>query len=392
MSCIIHFLPAKSGDCFVIEFDNKDCILIDGGYASTYKEELKPLLLQLRAKGCRIILLLVTHIDQDHISGAIRLLEENGSQSTPQIIAIENIWFNGFFNTILPRAEFEQRKVACLSSQMAYHQKCALSDLLMQTPDEDGPISVDQCKCFETLCAKNGYVLNRQFSKLTVQQTFKNREEMLENGIQFGDIHIYVLGPGKEQLDQLACILNRKLIQQFGRDYQLTTDESFGVFFELLVGLHARSDASSEPISAVKGEIKSWLSTSSRAKMSPENQSSIAIEIEYKGIRLLFLGDAESENFKNLLADHYHLIKLSHHGTLRPNLALLEKSKGNILLISTDGVSKKHHPEDELLARAILNGNQNLYFNYNIARKGDLLAQQEEFGFSAHFQEWEIVL
>lgn len=218
MPCIIHFLPAKSGDCFVIEFDNKDCILIDCGYASTYKDELKPLLLKLHAKGCRLVLLIVTHIDQDHISGAIRLLEENGNQDTPQIIKIENIWFNGFFNTVFPRSEFEKRKVACLSSQMAYQQKCALSDLLMQTLGEEGPISVDQCKCFETLCAKNGYVLNRQFSKLTVQQTCKNREEMLGNGIQLGDIHIYVLSPGKEQLDQLVHILNGRLIQQFGRD------------------------------------------------------------------------------------------------------------------------------------------------------------------------------
>lgn len=392
MSCIIHFLPAKSGDCFVIEFDNKDCILIDCGYVSTYTDELKPLLLKLRAKGCRLVLLLVTHIDQDHISGAIRLLEENGKQDTPQIIKIENIWFNGFFNTVFPRSEFEKRKVACLSPQMTYQQKCALSDLLMQTLGEDGPISVDQCKCFETLCAKNGYVLNRQFSKLAVQQTCKNREEMLENGIQLGDICIYVLSPGKEQLDQLAHILNRRLIQQFGRDYQLTTDANFGTFFELLMGLHASSTASIsiEPISATKSGIKDWLNTSSCAKMSPENQSSIAIEIEYKGLRMLFLGDAESENFKNFLAEHYHLIKLSHHGSLQPNLALLEKSKGDILLISTDG--KKRHPEDELLARAILSGNQALYFNYDIARKDDLLAQQKEFGFSAHFLEREIVL
>lgn len=91
MACIVHFLPAKAGDCFVLEFDNKDCMLIDCGYVSTYKKELKPLLLQLRAKGCRLILLLITHIDQDHISGAIQFLQENGKQGAPQIIAIENI-------------------------------------------------------------------------------------------------------------------------------------------------------------------------------------------------------------------------------------------------------------------------------------------------------------
>lgn len=390
MACIVHFLPAKSGDCFVVEFDNKDCILIDCGYVSTYKKELKPLLLQLRAKGCRLILFLITHIDQDHISGAIQFLQENGKQDAPQIIAIENIWFNGFFNTVFSRPEFEKRRTTCLSPKMACRQKCAISDLLMQVPSEDGPISVSQCKCFETLCAKNGYALNRQFPGQIVQQTYKTREEMRKNEIQFGDMHIRILGPGKEQLDQLAQRLDRTLIQQFGSNYQLTEDESFGILFELLMGLHASPSGISEPICASKSGIKDWLGTSSRAKMSLENQSSIAVEIEYKGFQLLFLGDAESENFKNLLAPHYHLIKLSHHGTLQPNLALLENSIGDILLISTDGV--KRHPEDELLARAILAGNHALYFNYNITRKDDLLAQQAEYGFSAHFQEREIVL
>lgn len=178
MACVTHFLPAKSGDCFVVEFDNKDCILIDCGYVSTYKKELKPLLLRLCAKGCRLILFLITHIDQDHISGAIQFLQENGQQDAPQIIAIENIWFNGFFNTIFSRPEFEKRKAVCLSPQMACRQKWAVSELLMQIPGEDGPISVSQCRCFETLCAEKGYVLNRQFPGQIVQQTYKTRDEM----------------------------------------------------------------------------------------------------------------------------------------------------------------------------------------------------------------------
>ena len=40
MECRIHFLPALAGDCFVLEFDNKKCILIDAGYKSTYRDEL----------------------------------------------------------------------------------------------------------------------------------------------------------------------------------------------------------------------------------------------------------------------------------------------------------------------------------------------------------------
>ena len=72
-NCIFHFLPAKAGDCFVLEFSNKDCIIIDCGFSSTYQNELKPLLLQLKSKGCKVILLLIIHPDKDHIKGAIEL-------------------------------------------------------------------------------------------------------------------------------------------------------------------------------------------------------------------------------------------------------------------------------------------------------------------------------
>ena len=38
----IHILPANSGDCFLIEFNNDECILIDTGFKETYYKYLKP--------------------------------------------------------------------------------------------------------------------------------------------------------------------------------------------------------------------------------------------------------------------------------------------------------------------------------------------------------------
>ena len=93
--CIIHFLPAKAGDCFLLENERKACILIDCGYRSTYQNELKPLLERLAKDGCRISLMIITHIDEDHLEGAIALLEDNRYSDNPQIIPIDNIWFNG---------------------------------------------------------------------------------------------------------------------------------------------------------------------------------------------------------------------------------------------------------------------------------------------------------
>jgi len=60
----VHILPANSGDCFLIEFNNNECILIDTGFKYTYYEYLKPLLIKLKNKGKKITLLVITHIDK----------------------------------------------------------------------------------------------------------------------------------------------------------------------------------------------------------------------------------------------------------------------------------------------------------------------------------------
>ena len=67
-----------AGDCILIELEHPDCILIDCGYKTTYNTELRPLLLRLNAEGYRISLMIISHIDRDHIEGAVHFLRENG--------------------------------------------------------------------------------------------------------------------------------------------------------------------------------------------------------------------------------------------------------------------------------------------------------------------------
>jgi len=86
------------------------------------------------------------------------------------------------------------------------------------------------------------------------------------------------------------------------------------------------------------------------------------------------------------------MIKISHHGTTKPNIRLLEKATGKTILISTDGGRQNRHPDNDLLARAILNGNKTIYFNYDIRQKPELMDMQEKYGYSAMFGHREIRL
>lgn len=368
-NCIVHFLPAKAGDCFVVEFDNRECIIVDCGYKSTYENELKPLLIQLNQKGCRVILMLITHIDQDHIEGAIEFLRENGPSSAPRIIKVDNIWFNGFFNTLFMRDEFQERRRSVIGDLQKKRMEIVLGQLSMQINADDGPISAVHSKSFEELCAQNGYQLNMQFDDRVIKRSIDSRSHLVNDAIKIGDCRIIVLSPNEVSLERLAHKLNIELIKNFGINYELSDHVEFARLFERLMELQIEPGISEEYISASEARLEHWIGTSTLAHMNDVNNAGIVTEIEYKGIRLLFAGDSDSDNWAKYLTDEYDVIKLSHHGTTKPNITLLEKTKGKRILVSTDGGKQNRHPENDLLARAILSGNKNIYFNYEIRQK-----------------------
>src|SRR6267378_495413 len=86
-------LPAREGDCLWIRYGEADKprqILIDGGRAATGKE-LKARIANLPANQVTFELLIVTHVDRDHIEGVLGLLED------PKLsLRFRDIWFNGY--------------------------------------------------------------------------------------------------------------------------------------------------------------------------------------------------------------------------------------------------------------------------------------------------------
>lgn len=85
---------------------------------------------------------------------------------------------------------------------------------------------------------------------------------------------------------------------------------------------------------------------------SPSNRASIIMEVEYKGQKLLFTGDAWAEDILAVAGNKsYDFMKLSHHGSVR-NLS--EEWCGRIrcqtYMICTDGIS---HPDKQTIAKLL---------------------------------------
>ena len=388
--CIVHFLPAMAGDCILIELEHPDCILIDCGYKTTYNTELRPLLLRLSAEGYRISLMIISHIDRDHIEGAVHFLRENGDAEIPAIIPVDEIWINGFFNTLFPRLEFKHREIDELSLEERKMLSDKLKSLKMSFPDE-GYISATQCKALERLCVQNGYRVNCSCPDRIVKRSAMRYSEVATNRISIAGCQIAILNPGEPQLEALSRELDREMIRWFGRDYKIQQSDEFTQLFELLMELY-EEPTSSEPIMAMSANLKSWLGTSLLAPMNAVNRSSIVVEIIYHGRNMLFTGDGESSDWVEFLAPIYDLIKISHHGSTKPNIKLLENCKAKHLLASTNGGAYDRYPENELLARMIFSGAERLHFNYDIGQKQQLMDLQDSYGFSANFGKQTIIL
>jgi hypothetical protein len=102
---------ARKGDCLILHCGTKAkprLIMIDGGPKSVYKPHLRPRLLEIRqARGLGshqpllVDLLMVSHVDDDHIQGILDLtreLRDAGAQAP--MIRVASLWHNSFDDVI----------------------------------------------------------------------------------------------------------------------------------------------------------------------------------------------------------------------------------------------------------------------------------------------------
>jgi len=94
----IEMLPAERGDCLWLTYGDPDDprhVLIDGGPSETIGSLVPELERRLKELGprrtSRVELLVITHIDADHIQGIVSLLSDHR-----RVELFRDVWFNGY--------------------------------------------------------------------------------------------------------------------------------------------------------------------------------------------------------------------------------------------------------------------------------------------------------
>lgn len=353
--------PAENGDAFLISSD-KTNILIDAGYTRTFNSYIRQDLKEIASRGACLNLVIVTHIDADHIGGIIRFLLLNSHSETNNIVPVEGIWHNSLRSlTSLNETELSPQDCEVIN---AINRRGHPKELNVTSNYDE--ISARQGSTLASLIHAGGYVWNDS----------DGSESVCINHVQhkrFQDGLVKVLTPSRERLDGLVKLWKRDL-RRYGFVGSIGSNLAIDDAFELNFEYSSEGQARGKKL--ISAGCRKNLEDVYKPDNSATNGSSIATVIELDGLRVLMLADAWAEEvLKELLkmksqgeSMMFDAIKISHHGSnYNTSPELLSTVDAPMYFISSNG-SKHNHPDIELL-RAIVDREasftRTLYFNYS---------------------------
>lgn len=304
----------------MIEFLGQDgklhYIWTDGGLVKSYREFGKAVAEQLIQQGAQIDLMVVTHVDQDHIGGILALCDD---ENIPKDW-IRQFWFN--------------------SGEL-------LSAMFKETPGSNRGISLAELE--ET--------------SRSIGQGIR-LEDYLAQGKKWHDLPIkryHTLGISGAEISVLTPSISA--LKRLNREWQKETS------------LERSLDPNDYSLS-----LEALFRRPERADASLANASSISYVFEYYDKRILMLGDAWASDVAEALDAlgysaeeplQLDAVKLSHHASRASISAdLLDRIDCDTYIVSTDG-SRHQLPHKETFARILLHPKRDnsreiqFIFNYN---------------------------
>ncbi len=331
----LHMLEAEYGDCLILEYGaaaSRRRILIDGGTPGT-GASLRAAVEAL-PEACRHFeLIVLTHIDADHIGGMLKLLGK-----PPAGFGYDDFWFNGFHHLASAELLGDDTPAG------------------IPTPPHWDLLGVAQGESLSGLLWPDRDRWNRAFQGKAA--VVPGGDEPLSPLPMKGGAKITLLSPTREKLEGLRKVWVDWLQEKGQEPY--TGDEDLVAEGDRLGSAPDAQELAERPFQADK---------------APNNGSSIAFLFEWDGKAILLGADAHPDvletSVRRICAQRgqdrlrIDALKVAHHGSKHNfDPRCLGSLACTQFLISTNGM-KFGHPDDETLARIVTGvDNPTLYFNY----------------------------
>jgi hypothetical protein len=300
----LRVVQAEFGDCLILEAGGgsaRKFVLVDGGPDLIYERHLRAELKAITAAGGSLELVILSHVDEDHVLGLLAFLAELRNQAAngdAPTIAVKAVWHNSFAKTIGSGNDIQTRLANVLGAGGVSMQAAGMA---VRGIGEGNQLRIAALAL--------GLPLNPGFpDDLILVDTAPPT-------VKFGDLSLRVVGPTQANLDELKS------------DWIDWLDK------------HEDEIGSGDPF------------VMANADQSVPNLSSIMLLAEADGKRMLLTGDGRSDHLlqgleKAGLLDaegkmHVQVLKLPHHGSDRNiTKTFLRKVTADTYVASANGKDK----------------------------------------------------
>jgi hypothetical protein len=306
---VLEALRAKHGDALLLHSGTAakpQLVVIDGGPPGVYADSVKPRLLELRderglgaKESLEIALMMVSHIDADHIAGILELANKLRAVQVakqPRPWKIKRFWHNSF-DDILDNSD---------AALAATGSSFGAADLGGFLPHDGSALlaSVTEGRALRDLVRAMKLDRNPPFGGLVMAPA---------KAVKIGDLEMTVVAPGKANL----------------------------------LALQKKWDKEIKP-KVKKAKSGDAAKIADFVDKSVHNLSSIVVLVESQGKRLLLTGDGRGDHtlaglkaaklFDAQGRIELDVLKMPHHGSVHNvNLEYFQKIRADHYVISADG-------------------------------------------------------
>ena len=293
----LHAIQAAYGDCLLLEYGTvpRRFILIDGGPPDTFRLHLSPVLEEISRSGSLLDLVILSHVDNDHITGLLDYFAE--LRATPDKFPVPNgLWHNSFTAAIDPNGVIQPR----LSSLITQNRAGVMSESGLAV------MGIQEGANLRTHSLALGVPINDRFPNglLTVDNAIRP--------LVFDNLEITIIGPTKANLEEL--------------------EQEWIAWLDT----HENSILSDEPFVMTNSD------------KSRPNLSSIMFLAKADNRTMLLTGDGRSDHLLDGLGQaglldpngrlHVDVLKLPHHGSSRNiTKTFFRKVTANTYIASANG-------------------------------------------------------
>lgn len=346
----LKVFQAADGDCLLLTSADGRHALIDGGRTDSFQRETWPFLRSLAKSKKEIDLVVVSHIDADHISGILWLMRavaawavydyQTTEGKNPDFVppsverppTIKKLWHNSWHAQLGELAGPIEALVSSVSDALSMgaidlsatsgrttEMVEELADLATSIPD-----GVELRRIVED---ETPVERNKPFKDLVLLQAPPYVEKL-------GTAKLTVIGPARKHLEKLRDEWRKWLLDKPGSHNQIDQavpaaeadnhGSSLGEGMADLARALATERSQIEQFATALTSAAEIITATDPSKVTPPNRASITLLAEEAGRTCLLTGDAaEEEILEGLTAagrivnDRFHcnVIKIQHHGS-----------------------------------------------------------------------------